>query len=113
VKSGGADCEVGLALLLLLGGGFADRGGIVERGTDPSEGVVVLATQLRDRRTHALLQSLLQVGTCPADLAVGQLRDLVQQPCPNPLCPAGYGFSGNLGHWRPKSDTGIEVVPEL
>jgi hypothetical protein len=74
--------------MLLLCGGRADRGGVVERRTDPSEGLVVLATQLRDRRTHAFLQALLKVGTCPPDLAVGQLRDLIEQPCPSPLCLA-------------------------
>src|SRR5674476_61262 len=112
-QCGGAGCEVGSAPLLLLGGCVADRSCVIERETDSPKRVVVLVTQLRDHRSHALLEALLQVGACPPDLAVGELRNLVEHACPSPLCLAWHGFSGNLGHWGPKPDTGIEVVPEL
>ena len=83
--------------MLLLCGGRADHGGVVERRTDAPEGVDVLAMRLRDRRTHALLQALLQVGACPPDLSVSKLQGLVEQPCSSPLCLAWPGLRATFG----------------
>jgi len=111
-QSGDAACVVSPAQLLLLSGGLTDCGSVVERKTDSPKGVTMLAAQLRYSRAHALLQPLLQVGTSPSDLSVGQLRDLVEQPCSSAVLPAWQSFAGSVGQWQPKPDTGIEVVPE-
>jgi len=90
--------------MLLLCGGRADRGGVVERSTDPPEGLVVLATQLRDRRSaevwgrqHAVWRIVTSVRDGIANRSSPE--SLGDRECAWRDTSSGEAYEGNLaGH---------------